>query len=79
MVGHRITNRLCPIVAAVMLQSLAACAPASPPSAETAPQPEQRPTVIDPQLRALDQAKGVETEVLDAARRSIDEADAGPR
>lgn len=55
---------------------LSACAPApEPPAAE----PERRPTVIDPQLQALDKAKGVESQVLDASRRSIDEADEDSR
>lgn len=56
--------------------ALGACAPAPEPPA---PEPERRPTVIDPQLQALDKAKGVESQVLDASRRSIDEADADSR
>lgn len=60
----------------IVALALAACAPAPDPPAT---EPERRPTVIDPQLQALDQARGVESEVLDAARRAGDEADADSR
>jgi hypothetical protein len=55
---------------------LAACAPEPPPASEAEAAPPRQPTVIDPQLQALDKAKGVESQVLDASRRSIDAADA---
>jgi len=55
---------------------LAACAPAPPPASEAGASPPRHPAVIDPQLQALDKARGVESQVLDASRRSIEEADA---
>lgn len=58
---------------------LAACAPEPPATTEAATDAQRRPTVIDPQLEALDKAKGVESQVLDASRRSIDEADGESR
>lgn len=63
-------------VAAAALLALAACAPEPPPAGEAEAAPPRQPTVIDPQLQALDKAKGVESQVLEASRRSIDEADA---
>ena len=59
--------------------SLGACSPAAPPATEAAPEAPPRATVIDPQLEALERAKGVEATVLDSSRRALDEADAEPR
>lgn len=58
---------------------LAACTPEPPATNEADADVQRRPTVIDPQLEALDKAKGVESQVLDASRRSIDEADGESR
>lgn len=74
MPASRIRRTLTVVI--VSLLGLAACAPEPPPASEAEAAPPRQPTVIDPQLQALDKAKGVESQVLEASRRSIDEADA---
>lgn len=76
MPNHRPSMVLPHAIAVAIVLGLSACAP-EPPAAtgETASDAQRPPTVIDPQLEALDKAKGVESQVLDASRRSIDEAD----
>jgi hypothetical protein len=64
------------LIAVAAALCVAACAPEPPPASEAEAAPPRQPTVIDPQLQALDKAKGVESQVLEASRRSIDEADA---
>lgn len=66
-------------IAVAMVLGLSACAPEPPATGEAASDAQRPPTVIDPQLEALDKAKGVESQVLDASRRSIDEADEASR
>lgn len=52
---------------------LAACSSATPPPAPDATAPVARvPTVIDPQLQALDKAKAVQKQVDDQARQTRD-------
>jgi hypothetical protein len=63
-------------VVMVSVLGLVACAPEPPPASEAEATPPRNPTVIDPQLQALDRARDVESQVLDGARRSIDAADA---
>jgi len=58
-----------PLLAAVLFL-LAACAAEDKPAAQTSPPPRQ-PTVIDPQLQALQRAKAVQ-DTVDAHKAETD-------
>jgi hypothetical protein len=70
----------CPAIAVLALAPwLSACAPEPADAPESSKEPARPATVIDPQLEALDKARGVEAQVLDQSNRALDEADKDSR
>ena len=67
----------CPAVVLALVSWLSACAPAPAEPPESSKDRARPTTVIDPQLEALDKARGVEAQVLDQSNRALEEADKG--
>lgn len=69
-----------PAIALLVLASwLSACAPEPAEAPESSKEPARPATVIDPQLEALDKARGVEAQVLNQSNRALEEADKDAR
>ena len=62
------------IVPALLILALGACGSSNKPAdtAQTAPPPKPQPTVIDPQLKALEKAKAVQ-DVVDKNTKKQDD------
>jgi hypothetical protein len=67
------------IVPALLILALGACGSSKPAdTAQTAPPPKPQPTVLDPQLKALEKAKAVQDVVDKNAKKQDDQLkDAG--
>jgi len=67
------------IAVLVLAPWLSGCAPEPAEAPESSKETARPATVIDPQLQALDKARGVESQVLDQSSRALEEADKDAR